>query len=130
MNPSDPLLFSVANPAAPGGVVISLTDALLVLCFGGLLLAAYQLNRVLLRLGGIERRLTAGGLPPAPVAPVPPVALAETGLPPHVLAAIAAACHVQLGANARIVSITDGADIKQVWSLEGRRQIFASHQVR
>ena len=49
---------------------------------------------------------------------------------PHILAAIAAACHVQLGANARIVSITSGSDTKQVWSLEGRRQIFASHQVR
>jgi hypothetical protein len=127
MNPSDTLWLAVASPTAPTGAVISLTDALLVLCFAGLLVAAYQLNRVLLRLDRLERRLAPRGARPEPVAP----AAATSGrLPPQILAAIAAACEEQCGAEARIVSITDGADHQQGWSLEGRRQIFASHQVR
>lgn len=132
MNTSDSLMFALAGPSAPGGPVVSLTDALLVLCFAGLLVAAYQLNRVLQQLARIERRLAEGGprSEPGVLAPAASSAPVPDDLSPHVLAAIAAACHVQLGANARIVSITAGGDPKQVWSLEGRRQIFASHQVR
>ncbi len=130
MNPRTELLFAVANPAAPGAAPISLTDALLLLAFAGLLAAAYQLNRVVQRLNALEGRLNSARAQPAPVAA--PAALPPTGdgLAPEVLAAIVAACHVQLGGRARIVSITDPADLKQVWSLEGRRQIFASHQPR
>lgn len=116
--------------AAVSPATISLTDALLVLSFGGLLVAAYQLNRVLQRLEAIERRLAADRPRPEPIVPVAAVAPTDAKISPDIFAAIAAACHVQLGANARIVSIRDGADLKQVWSLEGRRQIFASHQVR
>ena len=136
MTTSDPVVFALASPSAAGGAVISLTDALLLLCLAGLLVAIYQLNRLLRQLEGIERRLATGGLrqevvgPTGPARSTAPAVAANDGLPPHILAAIAAACHVQLGANARIVSITSGSDTKQVWSLEGRRQIFASHQVR
>lgn len=136
MTTSDPVVFALASPSAAGGAVISLTDALLLLCLAGLLVAVYQLNRLLRQLEGIERKLATGvprqelGLPAGPAVSRAPAVAANEELPPHILAAIAAACHVQLGANARIVSITSGSDTKQVWSLEGRRQIFASHQVR
>jgi hypothetical protein len=50
--------------------------------------------------------------------------------PSETLAAVVAAVYAAVGVRARIVSIATGAEAKQVWSLEGRRQIFASHQVR
>lgn len=130
MNPNPSLLLALSSPAAAGPAAISLTDALLLLSFGGLLVAAYQLNRVLQRLAAIERRLEA-----VPVRNAAPVQILETpaengDLPPHVVAAITAACFVEMGESARVVSIRSEDDSKRVWSLEGRRQIFASHQVR
>ena len=129
MNPER--LLALADPAVPGVAAISLTDALLVLALAGLLVAAYQLNRVLQRLDGIERQLKSGRAQPAPVvAAALPERACEDALPSEVLAAIVAACHVQVGGQFRIVSIADATDLKQVWSLEGRRQIFASHRPR
>jgi hypothetical protein len=131
MNSSLEIVLAVTDPVAPGAAAISLTDALLVLSLAGLLVAAYQLNRVLQRLEAIERRLETSRAQPAPVlAAAPPGRGDHEPLPPDVLAAIVAACHVQVGGRVRIVSIADAADSKQVWSLEGRRQIFASHRPR
>lgn len=128
MDPNPELLLTLASSPVPGAAQISLTDALLVLCFGGLLVAAYQLNRVVQRLGVIERRLPAVRVRPEQATPPGPPG--SGALPPHVLAAIVAACEEEFDAPARIVSISHGTDQKQVWSMEGRRQIFASHQVR
>lgn len=127
---NSPSVLALTNPAVPGAAAISLTDALLVLTFAGVLLVAYQLNRVWQRLEAIERQLKPGRGQAAP-AVAEPARRADAGdLPPEVLAAIVAACHVQVGGQIRIVSIADPADQKQVWSLEGRRQIFASHRPR
>ncbi|ACB76587.1 OadG family transporter subunit [Opitutus terrae] len=53
---------------------------------------------------------------------------------PETLAIIAAAVAAHLGAQARITSIRTGGPsvetLMQQWSLEGRRQIYSSHQVR
>jgi hypothetical protein len=126
----DLLFVAVASPAAPGAATISLTEALLLLSFAGLLVAAYQLNRVVQRLDALERRLPVSRAPSDPGGTPRPVSPAEGQLPPQIVAAITAACSLELGDSARIVSITSEAGQKQVWSLEGRRQIFASHQVR
>lgn len=56
--------------------------------------------------------------------------------PPEVVAAIAAAVHVVVGASHRIVSVrpvvvaTQSALNINAWSVEGRRQIFSSHSFR
>lgn len=67
---------------------------------------------------------------PAPVAAVVPAAVAPTvdELPPELVAAVAAAVHIVCGAQARIQAIVPVA--AQDWAQEGRRQIFASHQIR
>jgi hypothetical protein len=54
----------------------------------------------------------------------------EPHLPTEIQAVLAAAVHITLGESARVVAITEGAESTHVWSLEGRRQIFASHQIR
>ncbi len=127
-----PSCFLAAAAALPSE--ISLTDALLLLVFAGLIAATWQLTKLLRRLDTLEERLVA---PPAPrpvavvsaaAAPAPqpvPAALA-----PEFPAVIAAAVYAALGQPVRILSITEVAGGQQVWSLEGRRQIFASHQVR
>jgi hypothetical protein len=103
---------------------------LLVLSFGGLLVAAYQLSRVAHRLNSLERRFAATAPRPGASAAANAGPAGGATLPPHILAAIVAACEDEFDAPMRIVSITPGAEQKQVWSMEGRRQIFASHQVR
>ena len=131
MNPNLEILLTVARTATPGAAPISLTDALLLLFLGGLLVAAWQLHRVVQRLDALERRLTSARTRPEPMTPPPaPGQPAGETVSPELVAALMAACHVALGRPARIVSITDEAELKRVWSLEGRRQIFASHQVR
>lgn len=137
MNQNFNLLLAAATPPVPAAP-ISLTDALLVIAIGGLAVAAYQLRLVLGRLDALERRLTGGAnrSAPAPAAPpavpTPSAPLAESnGSPsPELLAVLVAAVHAAVGRRARIVSIAEGGDGKQAWSMEGRRQIFASHQVR
>jgi len=49
---------------------------------------------------------------------------------PRVIAAISAAVHTALRGRARIVSIVPQAAHSQVWSQEGRRDIYQSHRVR
>jgi hypothetical protein len=127
MNPL--ILAHVGSPVAGGTIVFA--DVLSFLTMAGLLLAVYQLQRVARRLAAIEKRLNVAqpqAVPPPPAAP--PVVPREESLPAEVAAVIAAACHAALGQGARIVSIADASDLHRVWSIEGRRQIFASHQVR
>jgi hypothetical protein len=130
MNPYPELLLAVASAPPPGQAQISLTEALLVLCFGGLLMAAYQLSRVAHRLKALERRSATTAHHPGALSTSNSGSAGEATLPPHILAAIVAACEDEFDVPIRIVSITSGAEQKQVWSMEGRRQIFASHQVR
>jgi hypothetical protein len=69
---------------------------------------------------------------PAAAAPAAP---AEAGPPPEVFVVIAAAVAATLGRNARITAVhaappAASAAVMPQWSLEGRRQIYSSHQVR
>ena len=122
MNPNPEFLIALASAAAPGAAPISLADALLVLALAGLLLAAYQLNRVVLRLDALEARLNALRARREDAAPTAVIGQpAGDSLPPEVVAAIAAACQVTLGLPVRIASIKDAADAKQVWPGKGRR---------
>ncbi len=127
--------FLAAAAEAPA---ISFTDALLLLAVAALVVVTYQLHNVVRRLTALEARLRAS---PAPVQAAAVSARSdsmpgeslpvETGAPsPEIRAALAAAVYAMLGRSARIVAVTDGAETSQVWSLEGRRQIFASHQIR
>lgn len=61
----------------------------------------------------------------------------EVGPPPEVLAVIAAAVAVTCGRNARIAEVRAAKPtapsveaLMQQWSVEGRRQIYSSHQIR
>lgn len=107
----------------------------------------YQLTGlavVFIALGLIWVALEAMGLyfkrrapAPAPVAaPAPaivpvaaPAPTAPTGIPPELLAVIAATVQVSLEGPYRIQAIVP-VNPGQDWAHEGRRQIFASHQVR
>lgn len=82
----------------------------------------------LLELMGVYFRRAGAQVQVSPVAVVPAPTPAAA-LPPETLAAIAAAVHVALGPRHRIHAIVPvSADLD--WAHEGRRQIFASHQVR
>lgn len=67
----------------------------------------------------------------APMVPALPVA---SGPPPHVTAIIAAVVATALGRKARIIAVQPAPPsvemLMQQWSLEGRRQIYTSHQIR
>ncbi len=73
--------------------------------------------------------------PAKPLSALPSAAVpAPSGTSPETLALIAACVTVTFGHRARIASIrTAGPSVEvlmQQWSLEGRRQIYSSHQVR
>ncbi len=62
---------------------------------------------------------------------------ADNGFTPEVLAVIASAVAVTLGSKARITAVvpikpaTPSVEmLMQQWSVEGRRQIYSSHQIR
>jgi Na+-transporting methylmalonyl-CoA/oxaloacetate decarboxylase gamma subunit len=65
---------------------------------------------------------------PAPIAPAAPVPAPITDLPPELVAVIAAAVQLTLRDAYRIHAIVPVAG--HDWAHEGRRQIFASHQIR
>lgn len=72
---------------------------------------------------------------PAASASAPPAADAVPAITsPETLAIIAACVVTTFGSRARIASIRTGGPsvemLMQQWSLEGRRQIYSSHQVR
>lgn len=98
---------------------------LLVLGFMGIRLV--ELGRAV---RALEERLAAGPArrPEAGVAPVP--APAGHGISEELLVVISAAVVAAYGHSARVVSVGDDSGTIRPWSLEGRRQIFASHAVR
>ncbi len=74
--------------------------------------------------------------PPRPAAPTP-VAPPVDEISPAILAIIAAAVEVTVGPRARIASVVPVQPaspsvemLMQQWSIEGRRQIYSSHQIR
>lgn len=67
---------------------------------------------------------------PATAANPPAVAPVADGIPPDVVAAIAAAVHVTLkGRPHRVLSIKASTNTSH-WAAEGRREHFSSHRVR
>jgi hypothetical protein len=131
-----PLAESVPSPAS----ALSLSTGFLVIAIGALIVLARLVSDLRARVCALENA-RENSPPPAPVAltpaPPPPAALpsvrsgdsADT-ISPDVLAVIAAAIHVTLGREARIVGVTPARIEDHTWSLEGRRQIFHSHKVR
>ena len=84
-------------------------------------------------------RWLAATHPESPPKPTPtkapaPIAAVPAGPPPEVLAITAACVSMTYGPRARITSVRPGGPsvemLMQQWSLEGRRQIYSSHQVR
>lgn len=122
--------------AVTGPSLITFTEALLLLAVAALLVATFQLRQVARRLSVLEERLGAAPLPPpsasqpAARGATPPLTVVEPHPPTEIQAVLAAAVHMTLGESARVVAITEGVESTHVWSLEGRRQIFASHQIR
>ena len=81
------------------------------------------------------RWLAATHPDPAPKAATLPAS--EPGLSPEILAIIASAVNVTVGPRAQISAVSllpahapSVEVLMQQWSLEGRRQIYSSHQVR
>lgn len=89
---------------------------------------------------GIGRWLAAThpATPPRGAADNAPTAIAEAVLAPEIIAAIAAAVAITVGRHARIVAVLPAKPpapasvemLMQQWSIEGRRQIYSSHQIR
>ena len=75
-----------------------------------------------------KERTTAAAAPtPATAAPAAAAPVASTEPEPEEIAAVSAAIAMLMGSRYRILSIrAPAAD----WSLEGRRQHFASHKIR
>ena len=96
---------------------------------------------VFLVLVALLGRWLAATHPDAPPRPVPapaPAPVVELGVGPEITAVIAASVATVLGARARIAAVTLAATpanpsvemLMQLWSMEGRRQIYSSHKVR
>lgn len=99
---------------------------------------AVAIAYALVAIADLRRRLAGLSAPlnPAPASPKPgpssKPAPADGELPPELIAVIAAAIQVTLGGvRHRVVSVSTGnqAD-RSAWSVEGRRQVFQSHNVR
>jgi len=76
---------------------------------------------------------------PPPSKAIPAVAIAppatiDDSIPADVMALISAAVAMTLGRNARIAAVmpvnAPPVELLQQWSIEGRRQIYSSHQIR
>ncbi|PTX99054.1 hypothetical protein [Opitutus sp. ER46] len=72
----------------------------------------------------------------APSAPATTAAAAQT-ISPEILAVIASAVAVTVGPRARVAAVVPVKSqapsvemLMQQWSIEGRRQIYSSHQIR
>lgn len=113
------------------------SNFLLALALVGIVLLAFQIGFLRARVAALEERKAepAANVDTAPSAippvPLPPVA-GEVGgaLSAELLAVITAAVHIACGPECRIAGISPVSTPENVWSLEGRRQIFHSHKVR
>ncbi len=134
-----PLLPSLPPLAqvAAGNSAIDVRTVLLVLALVGL---AYALRQVSLLRAEIETLRTPSAPTPAPApaakaaaapAAAPAPAPAPLGPPtPGELVAIFAAVHSVFGGSARLVAVAPVPTSQVMWSLEGRREVFRSHQIR
>ena len=120
------LLASVAPETSPES--ISVETALMLLLTGGLFYGLKLIGDINRRLDQVLAPATAPKSAAAPAAPTPPASTATT---PEVLAAISAAVHVAVAGKHRIVGVISVAPSDaRTWSVEGRREVFRSHQLR
>ena len=104
----------------------------------GAILAGVAVLMLAVALAGRWLAATHPDAPPKPVRATAAAAAAAPVVPAgpsdETLAIIAACVAVTFGSRARITSIKTGGPsvemLMQQWSLEGRRQIYSSHQVR
>ena len=117
----NPLLSAAFFAQAHPPLTLNTTTALSVIAAGFAVVAVVRLRHT----------APPPALPPEPA--LEPVNLSDAPSP-ETLAIIAACIAVSLGDRARIVSIRPkGFSIEMLmppWSLEGRRQIYSSHQFR
>lgn len=102
--------------------------AIVLLALGAIALVLFLLGKV------FQSTVPAKKAPAAPPAraatsSAPETAPAAAGVSPETFAIIAAAVYLELPGMSRIVEIRQ-SPTAQVWSMEGRRQIFQSHRVR
>lgn len=127
---SQPQILGVAGEAGAAAAeaqpaVIDLQTVLLLVIATVLILIFRTLADVRSRLERVETVLSA----PARPSPAPPATENEEQIPEHIVAVIAASVLATLGRGHRVVAVQPAPD-GQVWSLEGRRQVFQSHQIR
>jgi hypothetical protein len=94
-----------------------------------LVVVTVALFTVTRKLVSLHRRIEA--LESAPPFPANTPPNANNGhIPPETVAAISAAVHTTLRGRLRILAIGEPCPKRQAWSVEGRRQVFSSHNVR
>jgi glutaconyl-CoA decarboxylase len=122
--PSLPPVFGVLSrhPNFGESFAYQLTGLMVVFTALGLIWLSLTL------LGIYFKRMVPAKIEPAPVADAIPVGVPADGLSPELVAVIAAAVQMSLQGSYRIQAIVPVRG--QDWAHEGRRQIFASHQVR
>jgi hypothetical protein len=124
----DPVLAELAG--APAGLGLSADTVLLALLVGLMFFLLSSVMKLRAEVAGL-RATPAASAVPLPAALPTAVQSANAGPSSEEIAAIAAAVHVLLGPKAEVVGIVPVVpDEWQVWSREGRRQVFMSHRVR
>lgn len=125
-----PSLLLLADAATIHGdttiesLCLEITGVVLAVAIGAVAYCLKSLANLRERVDAIEKpRL------PHPMVTSAAVPAAAGGLSPELIAVIAASVHVALGSAHRIVSLQPAHETRP-WSVEGRRQIFHSHQVR
>ncbi|AHF89294.1 hypothetical protein OPIT5_02485 [Opitutaceae bacterium TAV5] len=117
-----------------GGVAVFIA---LVAIFGRILAATHPDDATVKKIA--ERAAAAGTGAATSGAAAAALAAPDTigGIPPEVLAVIAASITTVIGRNARIAGVQAVKPkplsvemLMQQWSIEGRRQIYSSHQFR
>ncbi len=115
------------HPSLSESIPFQLTGLAVVFIALGLIWIALEVMGLFFkRRAAAPAAVPATAVPPAPAAAIPAV---PAGLPPELVAVIAATVQVSLEGPYRIQAIVP-VNTGQDWAHEGRRQIFASHQIR
>jgi hypothetical protein len=122
---------AAANTGAAEGSAIGVSTALLILVAGGLAFCIKAILDLRRRVADLETGPTPGAARrPETTATADAAAVAAGTIPPETLAVLVAAVHVTLSGRARLVAVTPLSPDQQLWSIEGRRQVFQSHILR
>jgi hypothetical protein len=122
--PSSCVSFDLFSAMVTSTGNIELSTALLMIAIAA---AFFALKRVLdlgARIDALEQRSPSPPREPQKQDSAPEI------IRPEIAAVIAAAVHLALGPDHRIVEIAPVSVDQTPWSMEGRRQIFESHKVR